>query len=399
MEPHFFFTVLWMLLMGTSSTYAQEIFGYCRTPDENSGTCINLRECGYLFELLQSEEVTEQDRRFLQASQCGYRNGQVLVSTPLKSCGICCANSRMRNQQPQWGNHPQPTQTTKPTKRSGTKLLPMAPNCGENFGDRVVGGNETTKREFPWMALIEYTKPGNVKGHHCGGSLINHRYVLTAAHCVSAIPSDWELTGVRLGEWDASTNPDCTVGKNGRRDCNEPYVDYPVEERIPHPQYPGNSRDQLNDIALLRLRDEVQYSDFILPVCLPTLASQHNNIFLGRKVVVAGWGRTETNFTSNIKLKAELDTVPTSECNQRYATQRRTVTTKQMCAGGVEGVDSCRGDSGGPLLLEDYSNGNSNYYIAGVVSYGPTPCGLKGWPGVYTRVEAYLNWIENNVRA
>jgi len=67
--------------------FFSEIFGYCRTPDENSGTCINLRECGYLFELLQSEEVTEQDRRFLQASQCGYRNGQVLVSTPLKSCG------------------------------------------------------------------------------------------------------------------------------------------------------------------------------------------------------------------------------------------------------------------------------------------------------------------------
>lgn len=261
-----------------------------------------------------------------------------------------------------------------------------------------MGGKETGKREFPWMALIEYTKPGNLKGHHCGGSLINNRYVLTAAHCVSAIPSDWQLTGVRLGEWDASTNPDCTTGKNGQRDCNEPYIDCPVVERIPHPQYPGNSRDQLNDIALLRLQDEVQYTDFISPVCLPTLASQRNDIFLGRKVVVAGWGRTETNFTSNIKLKAELDPVSTDVCNQRYASQRRTVTANQMCAGGVEGVDSCRGDSGGPLLLEDYSNGYSNYYIAGVVSYGPTPCGLRGWPGVYTRVAAYLDWVENNVR-
>ncbi|EDW95637.1 melanization protease 1 [Drosophila yakuba] len=376
MEPLFALTVLGILLMSSLSTYAQEIFGYCTTPDENSGTCINLRECGYLFELLQGEEVTDQDRRFLQSSQCGYRNGQVL---------ICCANSRIRNQQP--------------TIRPRTNLLPMAPNCGDNFEDRVVGGKETGKREFPWMALIEYTKPGNVKGHHCGGSLINNRYVLTAAHCVSAIPSEWQLTGVRLGEWDARTNPDCTVGKNGLRDCNEPYVDSPVVERIPHPQYPGNSRDQLNDIALLRLRDEVQYSDFILPVCLPTLPSHRNNIFLGRKVVVAGWGRTEYNFTSNIKLKAELDPVPTSDCNQRYASQRRTVTSKQMCAGGVEGVDSCRGDSGGPLLLEDFSNGYSNFYIAGVVSYGPTPCGLKGWPGVYTRVEAYLSWIEYNVRA
>ncbi|KAH8354544.1 hypothetical protein KR084_000909, partial [Drosophila pseudotakahashii] len=371
-----------------------EIFGYCTTPDVSSGTCINLKECGYLYELVQRGSVSDQNRQFLRQSQCGFRNGQVL---------ICCATSRMRNQQPQWGNQGQPsvspTLPTSPSRRPGTSLLPLAPNCGENFGDRVVGGKETGKREFPWMALIEYTKPGNVKGHHCGGSLINNRYVLTAAHCVSAIPSDWQLTGVRLGEWDASTNPDCTTGKNGQRDCNEPYVDCPVVERIPHPQYPGNSRDQLNDIALLRLRDEVQYNDFISPVCLPTLVSQRNDIFLGRKVVVAGWGRTETNFTSNIKLKAELDPVSTEICNQRYASQRRTITTNQMCAGGEEGVDSCRGDSGGPLMLEDYSNGYANYYIAGVVSYGPTPCGLKGWPGVYTRVAAYLDWIENNVRS
>ncbi|XP_037729713.1 melanization protease 1 [Drosophila subpulchrella] len=375
MKPNFFLVVLVGLLVGASSTLAQEIFGYCTTPDESSGTCITLRECGYLFELVQRGAVSDQDRRFLRNSQCGFRNGQVL---------ICCANSRMR---------------VSPSRLPGNSLLPQAPNCGENFADRVVGGKETGKREFPWMALIEYTKPGNLKGHHCGGSLINNRYVLTAAHCVSAIPSDWQLTGARLGEWDASTNPDCTTGKNGRRDCNDPYIDCPVVERIPHPQYPGNSRDQLHDIALLRLQDEVKYTDFISPVCLPSLASQRNDIFLGRKVVVAGWGRTETNFTSNIKLKADLDPVSTDVCNQRYSSQRRTVTANQLCAGGVEGVDSCRGDSGGPLLLEDYSNGYSNYYIAGVVSYGPTPCGLKGWPGVYTRVAAYMDWIENNVRS
>ncbi|XP_017081642.1 melanization protease 1 [Drosophila eugracilis] len=376
MDPIILSALLVVLLMGNSRTYGQEIFGYCTTPDDNSGTCIKLRECGYLFQLVESGTLSNERRKFLQNSQCGYRNGQVL---------ICCGNSRMDAQHQ--------------GQSLGSSLLPQAPNCGDNFGDRVVGGKETGKREFPWMALIEYTKPGNIKGHHCGGSLINTRYVLTAAHCVSAIPNDWQLTGVRLGEWDASSNPDCTTGKNGQRDCNEPYVDLPVLDRIPHPQYPGNSRDQLNDIALLRLRDEVQYSDFISPVCLPTLPSQQNNMFLGRKVVVAGWGRTENNFTSNIKLKAELDPVLSDDCKQRYATQRRTLTSKQLCAGGMEGVDSCRGDSGGPLLLEDFSNGYSNYYIAGVVSYGPTPCGLKGWPGVYTRVAAYLDWIENNVRS
>ncbi|EDV42854.1 uncharacterized protein Dana_GF18202 [Drosophila ananassae] len=392
MEQRLLLGVLAILLTGASDVKSQEVFGYCTTPDESNGRCINLRECGYLFEVVQRGVISPEDREFLKSSQCGYRNGQVLV---------CCANSGTRNQLPLWGNQgqPAPRPVTQPSgSGSGSSLLPKAPYCGDNFENRVVGGVETGKREFPWMALIEYTKPGNIKGHHCGGSLINNRYVLTAAHCVAAIPSDWQLTGVRLGDWDTRTNPDCTTEFNGREDCNDPYVDIAVSERIPHPQYPGNARDQLHDIALLRLRDEVKYSDFISPVCLPSLPSQRDQMFLGRKAVVAGWGRTETNATSSVKLKAELDPVSTRSCNERYASQRRTVTTNQLCAGGVEGVDSCRGDSGGPLLLEDYYEGNSNYYIAGVVSYGPTPCGLKGWPGVYTRVAAYIDFIENNIR-
>ncbi|KAH8369485.1 hypothetical protein KR009_012380 [Drosophila setifemur] len=383
MKPSFLLTVVAVLGVGVIPSYGQEIFGYCQTPDDTRGTCIYLSQCDYLYQLVRGV-VTAADRTFLGNSQCGYRNRQVL---------ICCANSRMRGNQGLPAPAPQP-QPTRPSG-SGSSLLPRAPNCGDNFEDRIVGGVETGKREFPWMVLIEYTKPGNIKGHHCGGSLINNRYVLTAAHCVSAIPSDWQLTGVRLGDWDTTTNPDCITQKNGNRDCNDPYVDNPVVERIPHPQYPGNARDQLHDIALLRLRDVVNY---ISPVCLPSLPNQRDNIFLGRTVVVAGWGRTETNFTSNRKLKAEVEPVSLSDCNERYSSQRRTVTANQLCAGGVEGVDSCRGDSGGPLMLEEIYAGNANYYIAGVVSYGPTPCGLRGWPGVYTRVAAYLDFIENNIR-
>ncbi|XP_017874639.1 PREDICTED: serine protease easter [Drosophila arizonae] len=381
-----------MMLQRLLYSYAQETFGYCTTPTEQSGTCIYLRDCTYLFELIQKRTLSSSERSLLQNSQCGYRNGQVL---------ICCANSRQLSEQPIWGqkqpqSQPQP-QPSMPISRSG--LLPQAPNCGDNFADRVVGGINTAINEFTWLALIEYTKPNNDIGHHCGGSLINNRYVLTAAHCVSAIPSDWRLTGVRLGDWDTTSNPDCITGRNGKTDCNDPYVDVGVSERIPHPQYPGNTRDQFHDIALLRLSREVAFTNFISPVCLPILPQQRNTIFLGRKMFVAGWGRTETNNTSNIKLKAELQPVPTEDCNRRYQSQRRTLTSNQMCAGGVEGIDSCRGDSGGPLVMEESNNGYSNFYLTGVVSYGPTPCGLAGWPGVYTLVSAYIDWIEATIRA
>lgn len=46
----------------------------------------------------------------------------------------------------------------------------------------------------------------------------------------------------------------------------------------------------------------------------------------------------------------------------------------------------------------DNSHLNSYYYLAGVVSFGPSPCGLEHWPGVYTRVDQYTDWLLAHMR-
>lgn len=201
--------------------------------------------------------------------------------------------------------------------------------------------------------------PGNNgKGHHCGGSLINNRYVLTASHCVNGkdIPSDWRLTGVRLGEWNTQTNPDCEIDVRGEKDCAPEHIDVGVESAIPHPLYNPGSRNQVNDIALLRLERSIAYTDFVRPICLPVNANLRSATFDGIVMDVAGWGKTENTSSSNLKLKASVSGHSIDECRSVYMRQNIILEDSQICAGGKEGVDSCRGDSGGPLISLDTTN-------------------------------------------
>lgn len=68
----------------------------------------------------------------------------------------------------------------------------------------------------------------------------------------------------------------------------------------------------------------------------------------------------------------------------------------QLCFGGIEGQDSCGGDSGGPLMMSEFSA--PPYTQIGVVSYGPIRCGKRDVPGVYTSVPKYRGWIDENMR-
>lgn len=101
-----------------------------------------------------------------------------------------------------------------------------------------------------------------------------------------------------------------------------------------------------------------------------------------------------------MKLKVTVAGVPNSKCDSVYKARHRiSITNNQLCAGGLLGQDSCKGDSGGPLMYVDRTNPKTGYYYcAGVVSFGPNPCGKEGFPGVYTRVSSYTDWIVNNLK-
>lgn len=100
---------------------------------------------------------------------------------------------------------------------------------------------------------------------------------------------------------------------------------------------------------------------------------------------------------SEIKLKLIINGVSLAKCNEVYNTKQITISAAQICAGGDKGLDSCRGDSGGPLMSIEIVSGAPYWYLVGIVSFGPNPCGKEDWPGVYTKVGSYVDWIESKL--
>ena len=89
-----------------------------------------------------------------------------------------------------------------------------------------------------------------------------------------------------------------------------------------------------------------------------------------------------------------------TKCSRTYKGSGRTIyADTQFCAGGVEGEDSCVGDSGAGAYTEITENTVLKQQMQiGVVSWGPTKCGSSGVPGVYLKLRAYLPWILDNLR-
>lgn len=83
-----------------------------------------------------------------------------------------------------------------------------------------------------------------------------------------------------------------------------------------------------------------------------------------------------------------------NECVEKFSTRNINIGPSQLCAGGEFAKDSCDGDSGGPLMRKAHKQ---RWYLEGVVSFG-NRCGLEGWPGVYTRVADYIDWIQKSLR-
>lgn len=255
---------------------------------------------------------------------------------------------------------------------SGDDTSTPDPSFSTRPDSRIVGGDIAAPGAWPsQVALVSHNTANNAVAQFCGGTLIARSWVLTAGHCVrdagyTPTPSDID---VLVGTQDLESG-----GTRIRA----------VEFRI-HPSW--NPAIGRSDLALIRL-------DKPAPASIPFQAITAQNVSpaAGTPVTTTGWGTTAYG-TINYQTKLLQVTVNVStpaSCNAGYPGFYQQST--MVCAAAT-GKDACQGDSGGPLV----ENRGGSWVQVGIVSTG-NGCAEPAYPGIYTRVAAFSDWIKQQIR-
>ncbi|KAL2089918.1 hypothetical protein ACEWY4_014606 [Coilia grayii] len=223
----------------------------------------------------------------------------------------------------------------------------------------IINGTEVKLHSRPYMVSVQKNKQ-----HVCGGFLVHESFVMTAAHCIH-----WgvDLTVVVGGHSLKNQN----IGSR-----------MSVKYYHIHPGY--DSKTLQNDIALLQLAEGLRKSKFVGLIPLP---KKKSDIKHASACSVAGWGATKTNGSANdVLLEADVVIMERKKCRKYWSK----LSEGMMCASGK--ASFCQGDSGGPLVCKGKAEG--------VVSYNErNNCDKPTRPNVYTRVSAYLPWINGILKS
>ncbi|XP_044853321.1 transmembrane protease serine 5-like isoform X2 [Mauremys mutica] len=251
---------------------------------------------------------------------------------------------------------------------SGRIVALKCSECGlRSRAARIVGGSDAPLGRWPWQVSLYLNSR-----HVCGGSVVAHDWIVTAAHCVH------NYRWPQVSSWLVFAGIIAHVSVPQQAGAA-------VEKIIYHPHYDDRSHDY--DIALMKLTAPLNFSDAVRAVCLPL---HHQDFPHGTHCWISGWGYTRPEHVPVAEMLKEaiVPLISTKKCNSSCMYSGE-LTPRMLCAGYLDGkVDACQGDSGGPLVCQD----ELTWRLVGIVSWG-TGCAEPNYPGVYTKVAEFLDWI------
>ena len=231
--------------------------------------------------------------------------------------------------------------------------------------DRIIGG-KVASAMIPWQVSISNMGWENM--HFCGGSILDSKTILTAAHCFPTFDK-WS-TYIRAGSKDAW---------NGGQLIQ-------VEKAIEYPKKIDTNSNE-HDIYILKLKTPLKFNDNVKPICLATKDPAD-----GQNCFVSGFGVSKTGNT-NPERYLKWDSEPIASKQQCENTFLFINVPNLICSGGDKANSgTCQGDSGGPLVCLE---GNKPVLV-GALGMGAGTCEEKS-PALWARVKNYSSWIKANM--
>ncbi|CAI9554819.1 unnamed protein product [Staurois parvus] len=304
-------------------------------------------------------------------------DGKSCVSSESYPCGKRAAMSRSKRSVSEEvekdashkaNNSMSPADSATPSSSDQKEVVSTAsPDYNLDFdtSGRIVGGRDCKLGECPWQALLisDENEP------FCGGTILSNQFILTAAHCMNQT----KFFKVVVGEVN-------TVKNDGTESTHK------VEKIIVHPKFVRATYDF--DIAVVKLKEAINYTDNVIPACLPDPDFADEVLMNERQAMVSGFGRLFERGVQATKL--QMLNVPYVDRQTCKESSKFKITENMFCAGYDKEVkDACQGDSGGPHVTP-YKD---TYFVTGIVSWGEG-CAQQGKYGVYTKVSRLHKWLK-----
>ncbi|XP_032325013.1 putative serine protease 47 [Camelus ferus] len=241
---------------------------------------------------------------------------------------------------------------------------------------KVYGSQNTVVGQWPWQASLLYQG-----SHVCGATLINSRWLVSAAHCFLKKSQFLENYRVLLGNTQLYQHTRHTQK-------------IPVSQIIVYPDF-DKFHPFGNDIAMLQLLFPVNFTSYIIPACLPAPCMQLPS---NSSCWITGWGMLseERPLLEPFRLQeGKGGLVENKFCNMLYEQRvgqgrNYSVHEGMLCAGDFSTEKAiCRGDSGGPLVC----NLTDAWVLVGLASWG-LDCRHPIYPSVFTNVSYFIDWMD-----
>lgn len=183
-------------------------------------------------------------------------------------------------------------------------FLDASYQCGirkHSFVQLVHHGWKVEEGQWPWHTAIFHKMGAGSVEYACGGTLLDQKHILTAAHCVVNRETLYPLPAASIELHFGQQNLSQVTANTQIRDVSMVHV---------HPEHSTHR----NDIAVLVIRLPVKYTDFVIPICMDQRADRDLRNLEGQRGWITGWGTTQSGSISDVLRTASMPVVSYLQC-------------------------------------------------------------------------------------